>query len=60
MGRHRPDQRHQTTTVEADRNRWLVVAGALTVGHGCVDLLGWRIGVVRRAQLRGTPHGLTR
>ena len=37
-----------------------VVAAALAVGLGCVGLLRWRIDVVRRAQLRGTPHGLTR
>jgi OFA family oxalate/formate antiporter-like MFS transporter len=37
-----------------------VVTGALCVGLGCVGLLRWRMGVVRAAQLEGTPHGLIR
>ncbi|MFC7172478.1 MFS transporter [Haloplanus litoreus] len=37
-----------------------VVAGALTVGLGCVGLLRWRVAVVREAQLHGTPHGTRR
>ncbi|MDG5778773.1 OFA family MFS transporter [Haloarculaceae archaeon H-GB2-1] len=36
-----------------------VVSAALVVGLACVGLLRWRIGVVRRAQLDGTPHGVT-
>lgn len=35
-----------------------VVAGGLCVGLACVGLLHWRLGVVRRAQLSGTPHGV--
>jgi OFA family oxalate/formate antiporter-like MFS transporter len=34
-----------------------VVAGGLCVGLACVGLLRWRVGVVRRARLLGTPHG---
>jgi len=37
-----------------------VVAGALTVGLGCVGLLRWRVTVVRQTQLHGTPHGTQR
>jgi OFA family oxalate/formate antiporter-like MFS transporter len=36
-----------------------VVAAALVVGLVCVGVLRWRIDVVRKAQLDGTPHGLT-
>jgi OFA family oxalate/formate antiporter-like MFS transporter len=35
-----------------------VVAGVLCVGLGCVGLLRWRMGVIREAQLAGTPHGV--
>jgi len=37
-----------------------VVAGTLGVGLACVGLLRWRMGVVREAQIVGTPHGLRR
>ncbi|WP_338740135.1 hypothetical protein [Haloplanus salilacus] len=37
-----------------------VVAGVLTVGLACVGVLRWRVAVVRRARLRGTPHGVHR
>jgi len=37
-----------------------VVAGALCVGLACVGLLRWRMSVIRRARLVGTPHGLRR
>jgi OFA family oxalate/formate antiporter-like MFS transporter len=36
-----------------------VVSAGLVGGLLCVGILRWRIGVVRRAQLDGTPHGLT-
>lgn len=34
------------------------IGAALVVGLVAVGLLRWRIDVVRRAQIRGTPHGL--
>jgi OFA family oxalate/formate antiporter-like MFS transporter len=37
-----------------------VVVAALAVGLVTVGALWWRVGVVRRAQLQGTPHGLRR
>ncbi|MFB6107852.1 MAG: OFA family MFS transporter [Haloplanus sp.] len=42
------------------RLAFYVVSVGLLVGLGCVVVLYWRIGVVRRAQLRGTPHGFAR
>jgi OFA family oxalate/formate antiporter-like MFS transporter len=36
------------------------VAGALSVGLVCVGVLRWRVSVVRRARLQGTPHGGSR
>ncbi len=36
-----------------------VVTAGLVVGLVCVGILRWRIDVVRRAQIVGTPHGLT-
>jgi OFA family oxalate/formate antiporter-like MFS transporter len=41
------------------RLAFYVVAGALVVGLLAVVALRWRIDVVRRAQLQGTPHGTT-
>ena len=37
-----------------------VISATLAVGLVSVGILHWRIGVVRKAQLRGTPHGLAR
>lgn len=36
-----------------------VISASLAVGLVCVGILHWRIDIVRRAQLKGTPHGFT-
>ena len=36
-----------------------VISATLGVGLVCIGILHWRIDIVRRAQLKGTPHGFT-